>query len=133
MSGKKNNKRKSYNAIELETEKGKKEGNQRTFKISNSHRTWVITGIRTTSIIDKREVIFFAISGFPNYTFMINKGDISGRKIEIKSPSDSGILAKHENRFNLVDNEGNRKTLRLSSLIEILPLVFNGVLSNEAS
>lgn len=90
----------------------------RGFKIENAHTSWKVKGMKTSNII------IFKIDGYSGYIFSLKNGIVSGKKSQVDRVSDSGILACHEGRFNLISDKGERRTLRLSSLAEYLPKAF---------
>ena len=131
MQRESNHQRKYYSATEMVQGREKGKTKNKTFRIKTSHGNWIITGVKTISIVDKREIIFFGIQGYSGFTFTLENGKLTGKKKEVTRASDSGFLSNTDNRFNLVTDNGTRKTLRLTTLMEILPKIFNGELSNE--
>lgn len=91
----------------------------RSFEIKGPLTTWKVTGIKL-----KNKDIVFHLAGYSNYKFVLRDGVISGSKTQVERPSDSGVLANHDSRFNLLSDKKERSTLRLSSLIKYLPEAF---------
>lgn len=82
----------------------------REFTIKDARNIWEV-------VIDTRnEKPMITIMGFENFHFFCeSKEKLRCFKKNPVRVSDSGELASHADRFNLVDSQGKRKTLRLKN------------------
>ena len=94
----------------------------RRYTIQDARNTWEIM----TRKISPSDSIIFEIVGFSNFHFLFidpaRNEEISLRCYKKKPVrvSDSGEIANYQDRFNLIDDEGNRKTLRLTNFKKYL-------------
>ena len=103
---------KEWPSIKDQTTKLQRSKGIRAFEIKDARNTWEVTGRIANS-----GSIFFFIKDFPNYEFhSMSNGDLSCNKIKVERISDSGKLSCHEGRFNLVNTEDERKTIRTHNL-----------------
>lgn len=94
----------------------------RAFEIKDARNTWQITGRLSPS-----GSIYFFIQSYPNYEFiMTSDGEISCHKVKIERVGDSGKLACVDGRFNVIDNLGERKTIRTHNLRFYIKDAFSG-------
>lgn len=79
-----------------------------------------------TRKISPSDSIIFEIVGFSNFHFLFidpARNEEMYLRCYKKKPvrvSDSGEIANYQDRFNLIDDEGNRKTLRLTNFKKYL-------------
>lgn len=111
----------AWPSIEETTTKPRASKGLRSFKIQDARNTWEVKGRMEGS-----GIVRFFISGFPNYVFLVYKdGEIHGYKDQVKRESDSGKLSSHEGRFNLYNNEGEMRTVRLNNLAKYVKEAFS--------
>lgn len=89
----------------------------RKFEIKDARNTWIIEGMKTDKVT-------FDIKGFHGFYFTYDGKDLECYKRQIVRKSDSGKVACFDDRFNLVDDSGERKTLRLKNLKKYLKDIF---------
>lgn len=99
-------------------------GRPKTTKANTGTRQFTIQDARNTWEI---EIAMYMdgcwdieILGFSKFFFRLNDGNFHCYKREPVRVSDSGIIASHDDRFNLIDDSGNRRTLRLKSFRKYL-------------
>jgi hypothetical protein len=107
----------SWPLIIEDKEPRKRSKGSRKFIIQDARNTWEIVAV-------KAEEIRFEIAGFSKFYFKFD-GDLLRcyKKIVVRA-SDSGELACFDDRFNLVDDKGERKTLRLKNLKQYVKNLF---------
>jgi hypothetical protein len=110
--------KKKWPQVEETTSKPERSEGIRSFKIQGQHSSWEIKGIKSNA------GIIFKIDNYSKYIFNLKDDVLTGKKVAVERVSDSGILSCHEGRFNLVNDNGEGKTVRLVKLIEYLPKVF---------
>ena len=104
------------------TDPGKRTKGVRKFTVQDARNTWEIM----TSKISPSDSIIFEIVGFSNYHFLFidpARNESISLRCYKKKPirvSDSGEIANYQDRFNLIDDSGKRKTLRLTNLKKYL-------------
>lgn len=90
----------------------------RKFTIQDARNTWEIVAI-------KAEEIRFEIAGFSKFYFKFDGELLRCYKKLVVRASDSGELTCTDNRFNLIDDNGKRKALRLKNLKQYVKNIFN--------
>lgn len=90
----------------------------RSFKIQDGHASWKIKGMKCS------KGIIFKIDSYSQYIFTLKQGVLSGKKTKVLRVSDSGVLSCHEGRFNLQNDLGENRTVRLTKLATYLPGAF---------
>jgi len=106
--------------IKETTDKHERSEGVRKFEIEDARSSWEIKAVK------RRSGITFTISGYDLFIFLLdNNGIVSGKKESVERVSDSGILSSKNGRFNLVNNDGFRQTIRVSNLAEYIPMCFN--------
>lgn len=81
----------------------------RKVTIKDARNTWELETLMTDKLM-------FDLKGFRGYYFVFDGENLECFKREIKRVSDSGKMASFDDRFNLVSDAGERKTLRMKNL-----------------
>lgn len=110
--------KKKWPQIEETTSDSERSDGIRSFKIQDGHASWKVKGMKCS------KGIVFKIDSYSQYIFNLKAGILSGKKTHVNRVSDSGILASHEGRFNLQNDKGENRTVRLTKLSTYLPGVF---------
>lgn len=110
---------KKQNTWPIVKEKKSRIGNPaiRKLEIKDARNTWIIESVKTDKVV-------FDIVGFRDFYFTYDGKELECYKREIVRKSDSGKVACFDDRFNLVDENGERKTLRLKNLKKYLKDIF---------
>lgn len=96
---------------------GRKNKRPRIIEIEDARNHWEI------EIIDFDNGIF-TLSGFSLFYFIYKLDYLGCFKRIVSRKSDSGELSAHDDRFNLICDTGERKTLRLKTLKTYLADIF---------
>lgn len=99
---------------------GRKNNRSRIIEIEDARNHWKI------EIIDFKNGVF-ALEGFSLFYFIYKLDHLSCFKKIVSRKSDSGELSAHDDRFNLICDSGERKTLRMKTFKTYLPSVFKEV------
>lgn len=114
---------KGWPQIRETTEPGKRVKGVRKFTIQDARNTWEIEIRKADS-----SLYHIKMNGFKKFYFTLDmevaEENEEGRLRCFKDfpikVSDSGQMASTDHRFNLIDDEGNRKTLRLKKFKDYL-------------
>ena len=94
-----------------EKRRSKKDQGFRKFTIEDARNTWEIV------ILDfKNDITTFRISGFEDFFFICFNNELECYRSVIVRELDLIKLSCHEGRYNLVNDQGKRKTVRLNNL-----------------
>lgn len=96
---------------------GKKGDKSRVFTIQDARNTWEVVAIQA-------EEIRFEINGFSKFYFKFDGELLRCFKKLVIRPSDSGEVACFDDRYNLMDDNGDRRTLRLKNLKQYVVRIF---------
>ena len=104
------------------TDPRKRTEGARRYTIQDARNTWEVK-ISPSNAVNSTIV---EIVGFSDFYFLFVDPTDNGEKVlrcfKLKPVrvSDSGEIANYQDRFNLIDDEGNRKTLRLTNFKKYL-------------
>lgn len=96
---------------------GKRIQKTREFTIKDARNTWEV-------VINCEDRKQFTIKGYSLFYFEFNNEKLRCFKTNKVRVSDSGELACFDDRYNLINDDGERKTLRLKNLKEYLKEIF---------
>lgn len=102
--------------IQETTDPRKRNEGIREFTIQDARNIWEVEIGKPNMLGTSR----FQIKGFSGFEFKLGIDRLFCFKTTPLRVSDSGQIASHDDRFNLIDDEGKRKTLRLKNLKEYM-------------